>query len=66
MFTILETLLLALCAIERFCYAWSDLTIEMWETFTEYNSEILVAFTELFYSVEYWRSPLARWVLELF
>lgn len=65
MFTVLETLLVAVYAIERFCYAWSDMTVEIWETFTEYDSEMLVAFTELCYTVEYWHSPLVRWVWEL-
>lgn len=66
MFTVLEIPLLALYAIESFCYAWSDLTVDMWETFTEYNSELLVAYTDMLYTVEYSLSPLARWVLELF
>lgn len=66
MFTVLEYPLLALYAIEQFCYAWSDVTVEFWETFTEYNSELLVSYTDLLCRVEYLLSPLARWVLELF
>ena len=65
MFIILEFPLFALYVIERFCYAWSDMTVEFWETFTEYNSELLVSYTDLLYGVEYMPSPLARWVLEL-
>mgnify|MGYP000859922090 CR=1 FL=1 len=66
MFTVLEFPLFALYAIESFCYTWSNLTVDMWETFTEYNSELLVSYTDLLYTVEYWLSPLVRWVLELF
>ena len=66
MFTALELPLLALYAIEQFCYAWSDVAVDFWETFTEYNSELLVFYTDLLYTVGYWVSPLARWVLELF
>lgn len=66
MFTTLELPLFALYVIERFCYAWSDVAIEFWETFVEYNSELLVFYTDLLYRVEYTLSPLARWVLELF
>nr|DAN94559.1 MAG TPA: hypothetical protein [Caudoviricetes sp.] len=66
MFTTLELPLFSLYVIERFCYVWSDITVEFWETFTEYNSELLVSYTDLLYRVEYMPSPLARWVLELF
>jgi len=66
MFTTLELPLFALYVIEQFCCAWSDVAVEFWETFTEYNSELLVSYTDLLYAVEYMLSPLARWVLELF
>lgn len=66
MFTILEFPLFALYVIEQLCYAWSDMAVDFWETFTEYNSELLVSYTDLLYRVECTLSPLARWVLELF
>lgn len=64
MFTVLESLLIAFYTIEKLCYAWSDLTAEMWETFTEFNAELLNACVDWLYLVEYLLSPLARWVLE--
>lgn len=66
MVSVLELPLLALYAIEQFCYAWSDLTVDIWETFTEYSSELLVAYTDLLDTIACPLSPLARWVLELF
>ena len=66
MFTVLEFPLFALYVIEQFCYAWSDMAVEFWETFVEYNSELLVFYTDMLYAGEYSLSPLARWVLELF
>lgn len=65
MITVLNYLISAFCLLEEMYYAWSNTTVDIWETFTEYNSDILNTCTDWYYTIEYVFDPVARWLFTL-
>lgn len=65
MITALNYLISAFCLLGEMCYAWSDSTVDIWETFVEYNSGVLNACTDWYSMVEYVFDPVTRWLFTL-
>lgn len=65
MTTILNYLMGAFLAIDQMCYAWSDATATVWETFTEFYSDTLNAGMDWYYTLEALASPIVRWLVAM-